>query len=305
MRIVMAGSSGFLGGHLTQRLRAAGHQVIRLVRRPAQAPDELSWRGAAEPLSPAVLAGVDAVINLAGSPLGIRIGPVTLPVRRWNAAYRRQFRASRVDTTANLARAIAEADPKPAVFLSGSAVGWYGDTGGAEVDERAPAGQGYFADVARDWEAATAPARDAGVRVALLRTGFPLARDGGLLGPQLLPFRLGLGGKLGDGQQWQPFISLSDWLSATVFLLEHDVSGPVNLVGPRPVTNAEFTRTLGRLLRRPTIMPIPAVALTTLLGEFGKDALASRRVIPQVLLDAGFTFQHPDLSSMLESALGR
>ena len=172
-----------------------------------------------------MLAGVDAVINLAGSPLGIRIGPVTLPVRRWNAACRHQFRASRVDTTANLARAIAEADPKPAVFLSGSAVGWYGDTGGAEVDGARTRRAGVFRGRARDWEAATAPARDAGVRVALLRTGFPLARDGGLLGPQLLPFRLGLGGKLGDGRAVGSRSSpCRTGCRRTVFLLEHDVS---------------------------------------------------------------------------------
>lgn len=305
VRIVMAGSSGFLGSHLTRRLRSAGHQVVRLVRRPARAPDEVSWQAADGPLDPAALAGVDAVVNLAGSPLGTRIGPVNLPVRRWSASYRRQFRASRVGSTTTLARAIAEADPKPAVFLSGSGVSWYGDTGDAEVDERAPFGEGYFATVSRDWEAATAPAVSAGVRVVHLRTGFPLAGDGGLLGPQLLPFRLGLGGKLGSGRQWQPYVSLEDWLSAAVFLLEHDVSGPVNMVGPHPTTNAEFTRILGRMLHRPTVVPIPAVALKTLLGEFGKDALASRRAVPRVLLDAGFRFRHPDVTSMLRAALAR
>lgn len=303
MRIVMAGSSGFLGRKLTERLRADGHQVIRLVRHPARSADEVSWQAARAPLDPAVVAGADAVINLAGSPLGMRLGPVSLPVRRWSAAYRRTFRASRVGSTAVLARAIATADPKPAIFLSGSAVGWYGDTGDTEVDERAPAGEEYFAVTARDWEAATTPAEAAGVRVVRLRTGFPLHRDGGLLGPQLLPFRLGLGGKLGNGHQWQPFISLDDWLSAAMFLLDHDVSGPVNMVGPHPVTNAEFTHTLGRMLHRPTVMPIPAPLLRALLGEFGKDALASRRVIPRTLLDAGFTFQHPDVESMLHAAL--
>jgi hypothetical protein len=301
---MVAGSSGFLGTKLTERLRADGHHVIRLVRRPGSAPDEVSWQPTAGKLDPAALAGVDAVINMAGSPLGMKLGPVQLPVRPWTASYRRQFRASRVGSTTTLANAMVAADQRPSVFLSGSGVGWYGETGDTEVDEQAPAGDSYFAEATRAWEAATAPAEAAGVRVVRLRTGFPLHRDGGLLGPQLLPFRLGLGGRIGSGRQWQPWISLADWVAAVVFLLQRDdIGGPVNLVGPQPVTNLEFTRTLGQLLHRPTAIRIPAGVLRTLLGEFGKDALASKRVRPAVLERAGFQYAHPTLPAALRAAL--
>jgi hypothetical protein len=305
MRIVMAGSSGFLGGKLTGRLRADRHRVVRLVRRPAAAPDEVAWDPAAGRLDPAALSGVDAVVNLAGTPLGMRLGPVQLPIRPWTPRYRRQFRASRVGTTTVLARAIAAADPRPAVFLVGSATGWYGDTGDTEVDERAPARPaGFLTANAQDWEAAAVPAAAAGVRVVYLRTGFPLHRDGGYLGPQLLPFRLGLGGRVGTGRQWQPWISLVDWLDAVVFLLHRDdISGPVNLVGPTPVTNIEFTRALGELLHRPTLMPLPGPLVRLLVGEFGRDAVVSKRVVPGVLTRAGFTFTHPDVRSALRAAL--
>lgn len=303
MRVLMAGSSGFLGSNLAGRLTEHGHQVLRLVRRPAASPEEVRWRPS-EGLPPARLAGVDAVINLAGSPMGTSVAGMRLPVRLWTARYREQFRASRVDTTATLAEAIAGADPRPRVFLSGSAVGWYGDTGDTEVDEHSPAGEGYFADVARVWEAATGPAERAGARVVRMRTGLPLDPGGGLLGPQLLPFRLGVGGKLGDGRQWVPWISMTDWLNAVEFLLERDdLAGPVNLVGPAPVRNAEFAKTLGDVLHRPAVMPVPAVVLRTLLNEFGRDVLASKRVLPGTLDQAGFEFTHPDLRSALRAAL--
>jgi hypothetical protein len=304
MRILIAGASGFLGGKLTVRLRAQGHDVVRLVRREARAPDEAAWDPAAGRLAGSTVAGAGAVVNLAGSPLGMRVGRLQLPVRAWTAGYREQFRASRVATAATLARAVAAADPKPSVLLAGSAVGWYGDTGEVEVDERAPAGAGFFAETNQEWEAANAPAQDAGVRVVRMRTGFPLHRDGGLLGPQLLPFRLGLGGTVGHGRQWLAWISMVDWLDAVVFLLgRDDLAGPVNLVGPAPVTNAEFTRTLGELLHRPTVMPVPAPVLGVVLGEFGREAVRSKRVLPGVLNRAGFTFTHTDLRSALRAAL--
>jgi uncharacterized protein len=305
MRILIAGATGFLGGALAGRLRADGHQVIRLVRRPAGA-GEVSWQPATGDLDPAAVAGVDAVVNLAGSPLGMRIGPLQLPFRPWTAGYREQFRTSRVDTTATLARAIAGADRKPAVFLAGSAIGWYGDTGDTEVDEQAPAGDGYFADTCRVWEAASGPAENAGVRVVRMRTGFPLHRSGGLLGPQLLPLRLGLGGKISNGRQWQPWISMTDWLAAVMFLLEHDdIAGPVNLVGPAPARNVELTKTLGDILHRPTLIPVPRPLLLAVLGEFGRDAMANKRVLPAVLTGAGFTFTHRELRPALEAALAR
>jgi uncharacterized protein len=305
MRVVMAGASGFLGTKLTQRLRADGQEVIRLVRRPARGDDEVSWDPAAGRLDPGAVAAADAVVNLAGTPLGTRLGPVQLPVRPWTRRYRRDFVASRIGTTAVLAAAIAAADPAPAVFVCGSAAGWYGDTGDRAADERAPSRpDGFLTGNARDWEAAADPARAAGVRVLHLRTGFPLHRDGGYLGPQLLPFRLGLGGRVGNGRQWQPWISLEDWLAAVVFLLHRDdIEGPVNLVGPTPATNREFTRALARQLRRPAVMPLPGVLLRLLVGEFGRDATVSKKLVPGVLLGAGFTFAHPDVESALRAAL--
>jgi uncharacterized protein len=305
MRLLMAGASGYLGTKLTDRLRADGHTVVRLVRRPAVAPHEVSWEPEAGRLDPAAVATVDAVVNLAGTPLGMRLGRVQLPIRPWTRSYRRAFVSSRITTTMVLSRAIAAANPKPTVFLCGSAAGWYGDTGDDIVDEQSPSRpDGFLTRSARDWEAAADPARATGVRVVHLRTGFPLHRDGGYLGPQLLPFRLGLGGKVGKGTQWQPWISLTDWLEATLFLLDRDdISGPVNMVGPTPATNIEFTRTLGRLLHRPTPMPLPGPLLRLLVGEFGRDALVSKRLVPGVLLSAGFTFTHPDLESALRAAL--
>lgn len=304
MRIIAAGSSGFLGSLLTDRLRTRGHEVVRLVRRPAAGPDEASWRPAAGELDPTTLAGADAVVNLAGTGLGTRVGRLQIPVRPWTARYAAEFRSSRVDTTATLARAIAAADPRPEVFLAGSGTGWYGDTGDTEVDEDAPAGTGSFAEMARDWEAATGPAEAAGVRVVRLRTGLPLHRDGGFLGPVLLPFRLGLGGKVSHGRQWQPWIAMADWLDAVeVVLARDDIAGPVNLVGPAPVTNAELTRTLGSVLHRPTRLPVPAPALRLLLGELGREVVRSQRVLPGVLQRAGFEFAYPDVRSALEAAL--
>jgi uncharacterized protein len=301
----MAGASGFLGSKLTARLRADDHEVVRLVRRPAAAPDEVSWDPDAGRLDPAAVAAVDAVINLAGTPLGLRLGRVQLPVRPWTRRYRRDFITSRIGTTTVLSRAIATADPGPAVFLCGSGTGWYGDTGDEVVDEAAPSGPGGFLTrTVHAWEAAADPARAAGVRVVHLRTGFPLHRDGGYLGPQLLPFRLGLGGKVGKGTQWQPWISLHDWLEAAVFLLRRDdVSGPVNMVGPTPATNLEFTRALTKVLHRPALMPLPGPLLRLLVGEFGTDALDSKRLVPSVLLEAGFTFAHRDVESALRAAL--
>jgi uncharacterized protein len=297
MRILMAGASGFLGTRLADRLRGAGHDVTRLVRRPSRGADEATWKPSHSELDPAVVAGADAVINLAGAGVGDK---------RWTAAYKGQIRSSRVDTTGTLARAIAHLDPadRPRTMLQGSAVGWYGDTGDRRVTEEAPAGTDFLADVCRVWEAAARPAEDAGTRVVLMRTGLPLDADGGLLKPQMLPFRLGVGGKLGGGRQWLPWMALADWLSAAEFLLERDdIAGPVNVVGPDPVTNATFTEVFGQLLHRPTVMPIPGIALQVVLGEFAGEALKSQRVMPGVLAKAGFHWVHPTLESALRAAL--
>ncbi|MEV1144684.1 TIGR01777 family oxidoreductase [Micromonospora sp. NPDC049799] len=297
MRILMAGASGFLGTRLVDRLTADGHQVVRLVRRTPRTPDERQWNPSAGQLDPAVVTEADAVVNLAGAGVGDK---------RWTDEYKQLIRTSRVDTTTTLAVTIAglPAADRPTVLLNSSAVGWYGDTGDRSVEEDAPAGEGFLADVCRVWEAATRPAEDAGVRVVRLRTGLPLHRDGGLLKPQLLPFRLGIAGRLGSGRQWLPWISMTDWLDATRFLLDRDdLAGPVNMVGPTPVTNAEFTRELARQLHRPAVIPIPALALRVALGGFAQDALASTRVLPGVLTRARFAYRHPDLSSALHAAL--
>jgi hypothetical protein len=304
MRILMAGSSGFLGTKLRERLRRDGHEVVRLVRRRVAAPDEVRWDPQAGQLDPAVVSTVDAMVNLAGSAIGLDLGRLAIPIRPWTAHYRDVFRSSRVDTTATLAHAAAAADPRPAAFLAGSATGWYGDRGGADVDEHAPAGDGFMADTCRVWEAATGPAEAAGVRVVRLRTGMPLDRTGGLLGPMVVPFRLGAGARLGSGRQWVPWISMTDWLDAAVFLLERpDIAGPVNMVGPTPATNAEFTRALADLLHRPAVLALPPVLLRLAIGEFGRDAVASKRVTPAVLNRAGFRFTHPDVRSALAAAL--
>ncbi len=297
MRILMAGVSGFLGTRLVDRLSADGHQVTRLVRRAPRTVDERQWSPSAAQLDPQVVADADAVVNLAGAGVGDK---------RWNDEYKRLIRSSRVDTTTTLAITMAglPAADRPAVMLNASAVGWYGNTGDRVVEEDTPAGDGFLADVCRVWEAATRPAEDAGVRVVRLRTGLPLHRDGGMLKPQLLPFRLGVGGKLGSGRQWLPWISMRDWLDAVAFLLARDdLAGPVNVVGPAPVTNAEFARELARQLHRPAIMPIPALALRIALGGFAHEALTSARVLPGVLTRAGFDWTHRDLPSALHAAL--
>ncbi|PZF83877.1 TIGR01777 family oxidoreductase, partial [Micromonospora deserti] len=288
MRILMAGASGFLGARLADRLTADGHEIVRLVRRAPRGADERQWNPSAAQLDPAVVAQSDAIVNLAGAGVGDR---------RWTDEYRRLIRSSRVDTTTTLAITIAglPAQDRPGVLLNSSAVGWYGDTGDRTVEEDAPAGEGFLADVCRVWEAATRPAEDAGVRVVRMRIGLPLHRDGGMLKPQLLPMKLGISGKLGSGRQWWPWISMEDWLRAALFLLDSDgIAGPVNMVGPAPSTNAEFTRELARQLHRPAFMPIPALALKVVLGGFSTEVLTSERVLPGVLNRAGFRFRHPD-----------
>ena len=293
----MAGSSGFLGTHLAGRLRGAGHEVTRLVRRAVRSSDEAPWDPASGQLDAPLVAGAGAVINLAGVGIGDK---------RWTAGHKNAIRSSRVDSTGTIAGVIAQlpAQDRPPVLLQASAVGWYGDTGDREVTEDAPAGTDFMADVCRVWEAGTRPAEDAGTRVVLLRTGLPLDEHGGLLKPQMLPFRLGIGGKLGGGKQWVPWIALADWLRAAEFLLDRDdIGGPVNVVGPRPVTNAMFTEVFGRLLHRPTIMPIPGAALHLAVGGLAGEALKSQRVLPGVLRRSGFTWTCPTLESALQAAL--
>ena len=298
MKVAITGSSGLIGTALAPALRADGHEVLRLVRRTPRTADEHRWAPDHRRIDPSVLADVDAVVNLAGVGVGDR---------RWTTSYRREILASRVDSTATVSQALADAaaaDPgRPRVLLSASGIGYYGDTGDRRIDESAPAGTDFLADVCTQWEAATAPAGAAGVRVALLRTGLVLA-GGGMMSRLRPLFRLGLGGRLGSGRQYWPWISLRDEVDAIRFLLTSDVSGPVNLTGPEPVTNAEFTRTLGRVLHRPTVLAVPGIALSVVLGEFARvGVLAGQRAVPAVLTAAGFQHTDRDLESALRSAL--
>lgn len=293
MRIAITGSSGLIGTALRLRFAADSHQIVRIARREP-GPGDVRWDPAAGDLDPAALSGLDAVINLAGAGIG---------ARRWTPAYRRKIYDSRISATTTLSRAIAAADVPPRVLLSASAVGWYGETGDQITDEDAKQGSGFLADLCADWEAATEPAATAGVRVATLRSGLVLAPHGGVLGRIRPLFAIGAGGRLGSGRQYWPWISLLDELEAIGFLLDHDIAGPVNLTGPDPVTNAEFTRTLGAVLHRPTLLPVPAFALRATLGGFADEGvLISQRVVPTVLTEAGFTHTHRTLEQALRWA---
>ncbi|ABW11216.1 domain of unknown function DUF1731 [Parafrankia sp. EAN1pec] len=301
MKVAVTGSSGLIGSALLPALRGDGHEVVTLVRRPPRAPSEIRWDPAAGTLDAAALAGVDGVVNLAGAGIGDR---------RWTAAYKQTLRTSRIDGTRLLAEALAGLDPRPRVLLSGSAIGWYGTnagSAGAALDETAPPGTGFLAELARDWENATTAAQEAGIRVVRVRTGIVLSGRGGTL-QRLLPiFRRGAGGRLGSGRQWLSWISLADTVDALCFLLEADgVRGPVNLVAPTPVTNAEFTSALARTLRRPAFAQVPRFALRLALGEFADEGpLASQRLAPATLVDAGFRFNHSDLATALADAVHR
>ena len=297
MKIVITGSSGLIGSALVPALRDDGHTVLRLVRRPPAGAGELRWDPPTRTLDPAALAGVDAVVNLAGVGIGDR---------RWTAARKRAVLASRVDATETVAAAVAAVDPRPRALLSASAIGWYGDTGDTTVDESAPAGHDFLADLCRRWEAATRTAAEAGVRVAHLRSGLVCGR-GGLLG-RLLPLaRLGLAAPLGSGRQWWSWISLADEVGAIRHVLGADgVAGPVNLTGPEPVTNREFTTTLGRVLHRPVVLPpVPRVALRLAIGEFADvGVVAGQRVLPRVLQETGYRFRHETVEQALRWATG-
>ncbi|MCW2535098.1 MAG: hypothetical protein JWQ26_797 [Modestobacter sp.] len=298
MKVAVTGSSGLIGSRLVPTLVEDGHEVIRLVRRTPRRADEHRWDPQHRRIDPALLTDVDAVVHLAG---------VGVADHRWTAAHKRQVLESRVDGTATVSQALADAaaaDPtRDRVLLSGSAVGWYGDTGDRVVDESAPAGDDFLARVCVAWEAATAPAVEAGVRVATLRTGLVLG-PGGLLARMLPLFRLGLGGRLGSGRQYLPWISLTDEVDAIRFLLTAPVSGPVNLSAPTPVTNAQFTAALGRVVHRPAVLPVPGAALRVVLGEFARvGVLAGQRAVPAALTAAGFPFTHHDLEAALRAAV--
>jgi uncharacterized protein len=292
MRVMIAGSSGLIGTSLVPHLRHSGHEVLRLVRRAPRAPDERGWDPPAGRLQDGALEGVDAVVNLCGVGLD----------RRWSGSRKQAIRDSRVEPTEVLAAAVAT--HRVPTLLNASGVNYYGDTGDREVDETAPPGRGFLAEVCQDWEAATAAAR-ATSRVVLLRTGPVLSPSGGLLGRLRPLFQLMLGGRLGSGQQYLSWISLDDEVGAIAFLLEHpEVSGPVNLVGPKPVTNQQFTEALARAVGRPAPFAVPAGALTALLGEAAEEMLlGGPRAIPAVLLHHGYPFQHNMIDEALAAAM--
>lgn len=278
--IAVSGSHGLIGSALVRALEARGHVVRRLGR------DSAAGRG---------IDSVDVVVNLAGENI----------FQRWTSSARRRIRASRVSTTRAIADAIAAAPSKPHVLLSGSAVGVYGNRGDEVLNEASTLGDDFLASVCKDWEAATQPAEQAGVRVVHLRTGIVLAREGGALAKMLLPFRVGLGGRLGSGRQWTSWISLTDHVRAMLSLLDATVaSGPVNLVAPDPVRNSEFVKALGHVLHRPAVVPVPKLALEVALGAMAEETvLASQRVTPSVLQRLSFRYEHPRIEDAFRAAL--
>jgi uncharacterized protein (TIGR01777 family) len=293
VRVAITGSSGLIGSALTASLRSDGHQVVRLVRRPAARDDEVAWDAGSSGagIAPGALEGVTAVIHLAAAPLA---------GRRWTGRYKREITASRAQGTRALVDALRAMATPPQVLLSGSAIGWYGDTGGREVDESAPAGTGFLAGVVRDWEAAAQPAAESGVRVVTLRTGLVLSTRGGLLAPLVRAFRLGGGARMGAGTQVMSWVSLTDWTRIAAFLLTSPrLTGPVNVTSPNPVTNAEFTAALAAALHRPAALTVPAAAIRLALGSDALELLASARVMPRKLLGAGYEFRYPRLPEAL------
>ncbi|MEW1636344.1 TIGR01777 family oxidoreductase [Streptomyces sp. NPDC093801] len=295
MRIAITGASGLIGKALVRSLHADGHDTVRFVRRAPAAPDEARWDPGSGYVDPVGLRGCDAVVHLAGAGVGDH---------RWTDAYKREIRDSRVLGTAALSRAVAAMDTRPGVLVCGSAVGYYGDTGARAVDESAPAGTGFLPSVCVAWEAAAAPARDAGIRTVFARTGLVVSAEGGAWGRLFPVFRAGIGGRLGDGRQYWSYISLRDEVAALRFLIETPgLSGPFNLTAPEPLTNREVTAAMGRVLHRPTLCAVPAPVLRVALGEFSQDVLGSQRVRPARLLQAGFTFAHPGIEEALRAAL--
>ncbi|MCJ0903820.1 TIGR01777 family oxidoreductase [Rhodococcus sp. ARC_M6] len=294
MRVVIAGSSGLIGTALVSSLRSDNHDVVRLVRRPTTGPDESRWDPNRDRLDTSVLRGADAVVNLCGVGIGDK---------RWSGSYKQEIRDSRISTTDFLAEAVAGAHVP--VLANASAVGYYGDTGDRIVDEESPAGTDFLATTCRDWELATEPARKSGTRVVNLRSGVVMSPHGGMLSRLRRIYSLGLGGRLGNGRQYMPWISLEDECDAIKFALAHPtLSGPVNLTGPAPVTNAQFNGAMSRIMHRPAPWIVPGFALEALIGEFAKNGiLGGQRAIPSALENAGFTFHHNTIGEALAAAI--
>jgi uncharacterized protein (TIGR01777 family) len=297
VRIAITGSSGLVGTALQARLAADGHTVVPIVR-AAGRPGTITWDPMAGRLDPTDLEGLDGVVHLAGEGIGDK---------RWTDEQKRKILESRSKGTTLLAEALAATTARPPVLVSGSAIGFYGDRGDEQLTEASGPGTGFLTEVCLAWEASTAAAEAAGIRVAHLRTGIVLAPKGGALGKMLPLFRLGLGGRFGSGRQWMSWVALDDEVDAIRFLLTHDVSGPVNATAPNPVTSAVFAKALGASLHRPSFVPVPAFGPRLLLGRELADQLlfASQRVHPDVLIDAGYVFHHAELDDALRSVLSR
>lgn len=296
MRVVITGSGGLIGTALRASLAVDGHEAVRLVRRAPTGPDEIQWDPERGQLDPARLEGVDAVVNLAGAPIG---------TRRWSDSYKREILVSRANATHTVAEAVAKLDRPPQVFVSASGIYLYGSDHGSEVlDEEEAPGTGFLARVCQQWEAAAEPAATADIPVCHPRIGLVMSRKGGALARMLPWFRVGLGGPLGGGEQYWSHISLTDTVRALRFLIETPgCIGPYNVTAPEPVKNAEFARVLAYLLRRPTLLPVPAVALQIRFGEMASHPLSSLRVLPARLMAAGFTFEHPTARHVVADAL--
>jgi uncharacterized protein (TIGR01777 family) len=289
-RIAITGASGLIGSALVGHLKSEGHTVQRLVRRATVAPDEIQWDPKTGYVDIEALRGVDAVIHLAGVGVGDK---------RWTKRFKSEILNSRLLGTTAIANAVAEV--KPQVFISASAIGWYGDSGNRAVVESDSVGNDFLAAVCREWESAADLAGD--VRTVKLRTGLVLDPTGGALGRMLPLFRFGLGGKLGSGKQWWSWITLHDVVRAIIFALENPITGPVNLTTPNPVTNQEFTAALARAMNRPALFPAPAIALKIALGGFSSEVLGSKKVMPNALSDAGFVWDYPHITNALTALI--
>ncbi|HET7719728.1 MAG TPA: TIGR01777 family oxidoreductase [Acidimicrobiales bacterium] len=297
MRVLVTGSSGLIGRELVAELGRQGHDTTRLVRRPAAGAAEASWDPSVGTIDAAKVEGHDAAVHLAGAGIGDH---------RWSDEHKRAVLDSRVQGTGLLARTLAGLDQPPTVLISGSAVGYYGYESDQPMTETSPKGNGFLADVVAAWEEAAAPAQEAGIRTVKVRSGVVLTAKGGALKKQLLPFKLGFGGRLGDGKQWLSWISLDDEVAAIIHLLTSETSeGPVNVTSPQPVTNKEFTATLARVLHRLALVPVPTPALHALFGkEMTKEMLlGGQRVLPEALDASGYTFAHPSLEEALRHTL--
>jgi uncharacterized protein len=293
--ILVSGASGLIGSALVSELEGLGHRVLRLVRREPRGANELRWNPSAHLFDERQLATVDVIVNLAGETIA----------QRWTTASRRRIRDSRVAGTDAIVTAIGKTPKRPVTLINASAIGFFGNRGDDPLDEKDAAGRGFLAEICRQWESAAMAATRYGARVVTMRTGVVLSPKGGALAAMLMPFRLGVGGRLGNGRQWTSWIALDDLVRGIVWLIEHpEITGPVNMTAPNPVTNSEFTRALGKALHRPAVFAVPKVVLRAVLGEMAEETLfASQRAVPRVLLGSGFVFESPTIDEALAKTL--